>query len=70
MLARDGATVCELVHVFADPVTQTSRRVPDLVRGMFQSFEAGAQLGFTPSAEPFGEAGVPHAEMTRTLQAT
>ncbi len=32
----------ELIYVFADPVTQTSRPVPDLLRELFQSFEAGA----------------------------
>ena len=31
----------ELVYVFADPATQTSRRVPDLLRGLLESFEAG-----------------------------
>ncbi|MEO7937702.1 MAG: thioesterase family protein, partial [Burkholderiaceae bacterium] len=31
----------ELVYVFADPETQTSRRVPDLLRGLMQSFEEG-----------------------------
>lgn len=31
----------ELVYVFADAATQTARRVPDLLREMFQSFEAG-----------------------------
>lgn len=31
----------ELVYVYADPVTQTSRRVPDPLRELFLSFEAG-----------------------------
>ena len=31
----------ELVYVFADPVTQTSRPVPDLLRSVLQGFEAG-----------------------------
>ncbi len=32
----------ELVYVFADPATQTSRPVPGVLRELFQSFEAGA----------------------------
>ncbi len=32
----------ELVYVFADPVTQKSKPVPDLLRDLLQSFEAGA----------------------------
>ena len=31
----------ELVYVFADPATQTSRSVPAALRQMFESFEAG-----------------------------
>jgi YbgC/YbaW family acyl-CoA thioester hydrolase len=33
---------CELVYVFADPATQTSRPVPAVLRELFASFEAGA----------------------------
>lgn len=32
---------CELVYVFADPVSQTSRRVPDALRQLVSRFEAG-----------------------------
>jgi YbgC/YbaW family acyl-CoA thioester hydrolase len=32
---------CELVYVYADPVTQTSRPVPQALRDMFTRFEAG-----------------------------
>ncbi|HSW20370.1 MAG TPA: YbgC/FadM family acyl-CoA thioesterase [Ramlibacter sp.] len=32
---------CELVYVFADPATQTSRPVPALLRELFASYEAG-----------------------------
>jgi YbgC/YbaW family acyl-CoA thioester hydrolase len=32
---------CELVYVFADPATQTSRPVPDVLRGILGDFEAG-----------------------------
>ncbi len=31
----------ELVYVFADPITQTSRPVPDALRSLFTDFEAG-----------------------------
>ncbi len=32
---------CELVYVFADPATQTSKPVPQVLRDMFTNFEAG-----------------------------
>ncbi len=35
---------CELVYVFADPVTQTSRPVPALLREMLTGFEAGEAM--------------------------
>ena len=34
----------ELVYVFADPVTQTSRPVPELLRSVLQGFEAGEAM--------------------------
>lgn len=34
----------ELVYVFADPATQTSRPVPPALRAIFESFEAGAEM--------------------------
>jgi YbgC/YbaW family acyl-CoA thioester hydrolase len=34
----------ELVYVFADPATQTSRPVPPALRAIFDSFEAGAEM--------------------------
>lgn len=34
----------ELVYVFADPATQTSRPVPPALRALFESFEAGEQM--------------------------
>ncbi len=34
----------ELVYVFADPVTQTSRPVPELLRSTLQGFEAGESM--------------------------
>ncbi|BEP92055.1 hypothetical protein GmRootA79_04390 [Acidovorax sp. A79] len=34
----------ELVYVFADPATQTSRPVPDSLRSIFEGFEAGAAM--------------------------
>ena len=33
---------CELVYVFADPATQTSRPVPPAFRAMLQGYESGA----------------------------
>jgi YbgC/YbaW family acyl-CoA thioester hydrolase len=32
---------CELIYVFADPATQTSRPVPPLLRALFDAYEAG-----------------------------
>ncbi len=34
----------ELVYVFADPATQTSRPVPDLLRAILEDFEAGRSV--------------------------
>ena len=34
----------ELVYVFADPATQTSRPVPPALRAIFERFEAGAEM--------------------------
>jgi len=34
----------ELVYVFADPATQTSRPVPPALRAIFDGFEAGAEM--------------------------
>jgi YbgC/YbaW family acyl-CoA thioester hydrolase len=35
---------CELVYVFADPATQTSRPVPPLLRALLQDYEAGQDV--------------------------
>ena len=35
---------CELVYVFADPATQTSRPVPQELRDVLQAFEAGKPM--------------------------
>ena len=35
---------CELVYVFADPRTQTSRPVPKALRDLFEGFEAGESM--------------------------
>jgi YbgC/YbaW family acyl-CoA thioester hydrolase len=35
---------CELVYVFADPHTQTSRSVPEKLRAVLQAFEAGEPM--------------------------
>jgi YbgC/YbaW family acyl-CoA thioester hydrolase len=35
---------CELVYVFADPATQTSKPVPQQLRDMLQAFEAGKSM--------------------------
>lgn len=34
----------ELLYVYADPATQTSRRVPDALRSMLEGFEAGEAM--------------------------
>jgi YbgC/YbaW family acyl-CoA thioester hydrolase len=35
---------CELVYVYADPATQTSRPVPQALRGLFTRFEVGEPM--------------------------
>ena len=35
---------CELVYVFADPATQTSRPVPQALRDLFTGYEAGESM--------------------------
>lgn len=35
---------CELVYVFADPRTQTSKPVPQALRDLFTAFEAGEEM--------------------------
>jgi YbgC/YbaW family acyl-CoA thioester hydrolase len=35
---------CELIYVYADPTTQTSRPVPQALRDIFTSFEAGEAM--------------------------
>jgi YbgC/YbaW family acyl-CoA thioester hydrolase len=42
--ADEGLVSCELVYVFADPHTQTSRPVPQELRDVLQSFEAGKSM--------------------------
>lgn len=39
-----GLVSCELVYVFADPATQTSKPVPQELRDVLQSFEAGKPM--------------------------
>ena len=46
----------ELVYVFADPVTQTSRPVPDLLRSVLHAFEAGGAM-FDVQTGPWSEHG-------------
>lgn len=41
---EDLLITCELVYVFADPATQTSRPVPPALRGMLAGFEAGEPM--------------------------
>jgi len=40
----EGLVSCELVYVFADPVQQTSKPVPQELRDVLQSFEAGKPM--------------------------
>jgi YbgC/YbaW family acyl-CoA thioester hydrolase len=42
--ADEGLVGCELVYVFADPQTQTSKPVPQELREVLQSFEAGRSM--------------------------
>src|SRR4030095_6633186 len=41
---EDVLITCELVYVFADPATQTSRPVPQPLRDMLTAFEAGESM--------------------------
>lgn len=41
---EDLLITCELVYVFADPATQTSRPVPQALRGLLTGFEAGEPM--------------------------
>ena len=43
---RDGALLvsCELIYVFADPIAQTSKPVPQALRDLFEKFEAGGDM--------------------------
>ncbi len=52
---------CELVYVFADPHSQTSKPVPDTLRAVLQGFEAGeamidVRLGDWAALEPAARA--------------
>ncbi|MDB5825831.1 MAG: 4-hydroxybenzoyl-CoA thioesterase [Variovorax sp.] len=40
----DLLVTCELVYVFADPATQTSKPVPPLLRQLFTDYEAGGAV--------------------------
>ncbi|MEJ8837347.1 YbgC/FadM family acyl-CoA thioesterase [Ramlibacter sp. AN1133] len=42
--AEELLITCELVYVFADPATQTSRPVPALLREMLTGYEAGEPM--------------------------
>lgn len=46
LISRSGAPLvsAELIYVFADPLTQTSRPVPAMFRQMLQAFEAGETM--------------------------
>ena len=46
VIFRDSALLvsCELIYVFADPVTQTSKPVPQALRGLLEMFEAGSDM--------------------------
>jgi YbgC/YbaW family acyl-CoA thioester hydrolase len=43
---RDGALLvsCELIYVFADPATQTSKPVPQALRELLDKYEAGGEM--------------------------
>ena len=41
---KEFLVTCELVYVFADPATQTSRPVPAALRAIFADYEAGADM--------------------------
>ena len=41
---HDLLVTCELIYVFADPVTQTSKPVPQTLRDVLHGFEAGESM--------------------------
>lgn len=43
-LGDELLVTCELIYVFADPATQTSRPVPDELRAIFAAYEAGEPM--------------------------
>ena len=43
-LGQTPLVTSELIYVFADPATQTSRPVPPLLRSVLEAFEAGAPM--------------------------
>ncbi|MBU1443624.1 MAG: YbgC/FadM family acyl-CoA thioesterase [Gammaproteobacteria bacterium] len=55
-LADQLLVSCELVYVFADPATQTSRPVPQKLRDMFTAFEAGEAMADV-TVGPWAELG-------------
>ncbi len=50
---------CELIYVFADPATQTSRPVPDELRAIFAAYEAGEPMARSRPATGRSSAAVP-----------
>ncbi len=40
----DLLVTCELIYVFADPATQTSKSVPQTLRDLLEKFEAGGDM--------------------------
>ena len=62
--ADELLVTCELVYVFADPATQTSRPVPAMLRSVLTGYEAGAAMTQvrTGSWKQLGE----HAAAIRT----
>jgi YbgC/YbaW family acyl-CoA thioester hydrolase len=43
-LGDELLATCELVYVYADPATQTSKPVPPALRGVFMGYEAGEPM--------------------------
>jgi YbgC/YbaW family acyl-CoA thioester hydrolase len=57
---------CELVYVYADPATQTSRALPQALRDVFAAFEAGSAM-VTPSVGTWREQAEPTLALRREV---
>lgn len=57
---------CELVYVFADPATQTSRPVPQVLRDIFTDYESGKPLREVQTGD-WATLGEPAGQLRRVV---